>query len=44
MEKNKALESFNRHFGQMKDPRDQRGLRHSLKEKHDIYDICLGKF
>lgn len=32
MEKNEALESFNRHFGQIKDPRDKRGLRHNLKD------------
>jgi len=32
MKNSKALESFNRHFGLMQDPRDKRGLRHLLKD------------
>lgn len=38
MERNDALEAYYRHFGDLKDPRDNRGLRHNL---HDIIIIAL---
>lgn len=32
MEESQVLGAFNRHFGQIQDPRDKRGLRHHLKD------------